>query len=146
MEPRKTIGSRHRKRALYLYALLMAMCTGLVLFAVPLFLVQKLQTSVFKVGLTGSLGALSYSLFCLCTGRLSDRVGRKRIIILGIALFVCGYFLISFCCGNLFFRALPTVCLPLFKDNLQHHRKNPKNLISDSTQTHSSRNSFLQLA
>lgn len=88
--------TNHTRRFLYLSSLIMDMCIGMVLFAVPLFLIKRLQASVFVIGLTGSLGALGYSIFCLGTGRLSDRLGRKKVAIMGIGIFVSTYFLITF--------------------------------------------------
>ena len=85
-----------RRYLLYLSSFIMDMCIGVILFAVPLLLIKKLQASVFIVGLTGSLGALGYSLFCLGTGRLSDKLGRKKMVIVGIGVFVISYFLITF--------------------------------------------------
>jgi len=88
--------TNRRRRLLYFCALIMDMCIGIVLFAVPLLLIKRLQASVFIVGLTGSLGALGYSLFCLGTGRFSDRLGRKKVIAIGIGVFVGTYFLLAF--------------------------------------------------
>ncbi len=88
--------TNRRRRLLYFCALIMDMCIGIVLFAVPLLLIKRLQASVFIIGLTGSLGALGYSLFCLGTGRFSDRLGRKKVVAIGIGIFIGTYFLLSF--------------------------------------------------
>ncbi|NOX97013.1 MAG: MFS transporter [Nitrospirae bacterium] len=86
----------YRKQLLYLSALIMDMCVGIVLFAIPLFLIERLHASAFIIGLTGSLGALGYSLFCLGTGRLSDKLGRKKVVTIGLGIFISAYFLIPF--------------------------------------------------
>lgn len=86
----------HRKNLLCLCALIMDMCIGIVLFAIPLLLIKRLQASAFIVGLTGSLGALGYSLFCLGTGRISDKLGRKSVAVIGIGIFAGIYFLVTF--------------------------------------------------
>ena len=86
--------TQNRKK-LYLTVFIMSVCIGTALFALPLLLIKKFQASVFMVGFIGSLGALGYTLACLSTGRLSDGLGRKKIILSGIILFISGYIFLA---------------------------------------------------
>ena len=86
--------TQNRKK-LYLTVFVISACMGTALFSTPLLLIKKFQASVFMIGFIGSLGALGYTLACLSTGRLSDSLGRKKIILFGIILFIGGYIFLA---------------------------------------------------
>ncbi|MFH1007885.1 MAG: MFS transporter [Candidatus Latescibacterota bacterium] len=76
------------KRQTYFFvaAMMMDMCIGAVFLSVPL-LAHQLGATVVQLGLLGSLGGLFYAATCPFAGRLSDRFGRKRLVL--FAVFLC---------------------------------------------------------
>jgi len=67
-------------------ALTMDACMGAVFLAVPL-LSDQLGATVVQLGYLGSLGGICYAITCPFAGRLSDRYGRKRVIL--VSAFLC---------------------------------------------------------
>lgn len=64
-------------------------CTGIVYSVLPLYLSQELGASPSRLGLIYMTGAGVGAIFAPALGRLSDRVGRKRVLLftlLGFAL------------------------------------------------------------
>lgn len=74
-----------REPYFYMAAMTMDTCMGAVFLAVPL-LAHQLGATVVHLGYLGSLGGGFYALTCLFGGRLSDRYGRKWVILSSVLL------------------------------------------------------------
>ncbi len=69
----------------YSMALLMSMFTAVGMLAVPL-LATQIGVSDLELGIIGSAAAGTYALVVVTAGTLSDRLGRKRVIVAGALL------------------------------------------------------------
>ena len=54
-----------------------------------------LGASPFVLGLMGTVGGTAYTLVCLCSGRLSDRYGRRRSVLAGCLLVISAWVAVS---------------------------------------------------
>lgn len=66
---------------------------GIIIPILPLYAMKEFQTSDFNIGLLVASFSLMQLLFTPLWGRLSDRFGRKPILILGLLFTVAGYLL-----------------------------------------------------
>jgi MFS family permease len=65
----------------------MELATGIYYLAVPLLLID-LKANPIELGLVAAISSLTYMAMAHFMGRLSDRLGRRRLIIIAPALFV----------------------------------------------------------
>jgi len=82
---------------LYTFAFLVDGCISVVWFCIPLLALQ-LGASYEDLGVLGAIGSLTYALSCLLVGRLSDRVGYQRTIIITcfiVALLFSSYLVVT---------------------------------------------------
>jgi len=87
-----------RKKSIYLAALLMDMSTSSTTLGVTAF-ASKLGASSSVIGAMASVYRLLYVIFCQIFGKLSDRIGRKRINQMACLSFSLLYMIIPFCRG-----------------------------------------------
>ena len=79
------------RSGLYLVAFVLDMTLAGGGFAVPLHAIA-LGATARQLGIIGA-SPFAYTIACLFTGRLSDRLGRRNVAALGCVLSACGYFL-----------------------------------------------------
>ncbi|RKY71814.1 MAG: hypothetical protein DRP97_01510 [Candidatus Latescibacterota bacterium] len=79
-------GALKRESYFYIAAMTMDMCLGAAFLSVPLLALQ-LSATVVQLGYLGSFGGACYAITCPFAGRLSDRYGRKRVIV--VSSFLC---------------------------------------------------------
>jgi MFS family permease len=82
---------------LYLLAFAMDACAGLVGLCVPL-VAMGIGADYDDLGAIGASGSVAYSLGCLLSGRLADRLGYRRLMTLaslGQVLVFCSYLLVD---------------------------------------------------
>ena len=72
----------------------MELATGIYYLAVPLLLIE-LNANPIELGLVAAIGSLTYMAMAHFMGRLSDRFGRRRLIITAPALFVLSCLLMT---------------------------------------------------
>ncbi len=75
-----------RESYFYIAAVTMDACMGAVFLSVPLLALQ-LGATVVQLGYLGSVGGICYAITCPFAGRLSDRYGRKRVVL--FSSFLC---------------------------------------------------------
>ena len=63
----------------------MDMCLGVVFLATPL-LAHSLGATIMQMGFLGSLSGCFYAITCPLAGRLSDRFGRKRMVLVSVLI------------------------------------------------------------
>ncbi|MGE5551590.1 MAG: MFS transporter [Bacteroidota bacterium] len=95
-----------RKTALFAAIYLMEICYGLFLLVASL-LAVRVTESPFVLGLTGTLHVATRILGNVGFGRLSDRIGRKRLLLIACVLFMAAY-------ATLRFRSLICIFLAYF--------------------------------
>lgn len=84
------------------------------ILAEAFFAAYVLQATEFEMGLLGSCGALGYALPCVWTGLVSERFGRRRMVLIAAAGHVAAYLVtphvpsIAALCAVSFFRSLAT--------------------------------------
>ena len=54
-----------------------------------------LGASPFVLGLMGTVGGTAYTIGCLCSGRLSDRYGRRRSVLAGCLVVISSWLVVS---------------------------------------------------
>ncbi len=79
----------------YLFTHLLDLFFSITSLAVPL-LAIKIGASVTQLGMIGTTWALSYSLLCFLSGRLSDRFGRNAIVFSGCIIVSAVFFLMAY--------------------------------------------------
>ncbi len=84
-----------RRKGLFGAAMLMEMSAGVVAFAIPLLAIE-FGASSFQLGSLGALRGLAYVMLCLFFGRLSDRLGRNKIVLPACGLLFVLYGIITF--------------------------------------------------
>jgi DHA1 family multidrug resistance protein-like MFS transporter len=89
----------------YISAFLADLALGAVLLSLPLLLIYKFGANSLLLGLFGALGAFVYTVGAITTGRFSDRLDRRKIIISGCFLFILVYSFMPFLnhLGQVFF-------------------------------------------
>lgn len=92
-EPRTSLGRRARL-TVFLTILLDLIGFGMILPLLP-FYAQELHASPFLIGLLFSSYSLTQLLFAPLLGRLSDRVGRRPVLLISIAGSVLAYLLFA---------------------------------------------------
>ncbi|MGD8237104.1 MAG: MFS transporter, partial [Armatimonadota bacterium] len=80
------------RSGLYVVAFVLDMMLATGGFAVPLHAIA-LGATPLQLGVIGS-SPFAYTLACLFSGRLSDRLGRRNVAAVGCVLAGCGYFVI----------------------------------------------------
>jgi len=71
----------------YLAVFLLSAAFGIALPAVPVYAISILSANEWELGVLGALAAVPYVLFTAGFGKLSDRVGRKPVLIGGLCLY-----------------------------------------------------------
>ena len=83
-----------RSRRVYCLSVLTDFAYMLFIFVITRRLAES-GANPFQLGILGTASSLSYALGCTVAGRLSDRLGRRRLILLGAALQITGFLLAS---------------------------------------------------
>jgi len=86
------VGFWYGRGGLYVVAFVLDMTLAAGGFAVPLHAIA-LGATALQLGIIGA-SPFAYTIACLFSGRLSDRLGRRTVAALGCVLAGCGYFVI----------------------------------------------------
>lgn len=73
----------------------MAVVCSMAGFGIPLFAL-RIGASVFELGIVGTIGPLCYTVACLFTGRMADRIRPKWMMLLGGVLYGAFYVVIAY--------------------------------------------------
>ena len=90
------MSNRIRKDLIYITALMMDMSSGSARLGIPFF-AFKLGASPLIIGIMASVNVALYVLFCLFSGKISDRVNRKRLPQIACIALTIIYFLVPQC-------------------------------------------------
>jgi len=87
------------KRSLYLLCARifpLMICTGIVYSVLPLYISQELRASPSQIGLIYMTGAVAGALLAPRLGRLGDKIGRRRVLLLSMVGFAVAFSLYYF--------------------------------------------------
>ncbi|MCJ7838300.1 MAG: MFS transporter, partial [Burkholderiales bacterium] len=87
----------------------MSLFISVGLLSVPL-LATHLEVSTLELGIIGSVSALTYTLTVVFAGALSDRLGRKRVIIAGALLTGLSFVFLPTCQDVIHLLFLMAIC------------------------------------
>ena len=68
---------------------------GMCALCLPLFAKNALRADPFQIGVVSMSGVLGYILACVFCGAVSERTGRKPLILTGVILYTATYVVVS---------------------------------------------------